>query len=134
MKIKLKGFPSADEWVNIFHITHSGNLNGKGSRYPALWLNKNKFFHFTTCIDDFSNYQKNYKELWITELGQNLYDITIQQKLIEGHWMYQVFVDGIMIVSKENTKTIVLDEAKLYLSDPWYNAANVEFTYLRIEY
>ena len=129
MELKLKGFPT-NQWVNVFHITRSEN-HGRGSRYPALFLN-NGYFHFTTCIDDFFNYQKNFYQ--ITTDHHQVYDITIQQKLLDGKWMYQVFVDGIMIVSKENTKTIVLDEAKLYLSDPWYNAANVEFTYLRIEY
>ena len=48
--------------------------------------------------------------------------------------MYQVFFDGKVVVSKENTNPPVLDEAKVYLSDPWHNPANVEITYLRIEY
>ena len=136
MKFKLKGYPSeSDGWSNILHITVGENdYHKKGNRYPALWLHKDKFFHFTSCIDDSSNYSKNYVILLDNMELQQLYHIIIQQKLIEGKWMYQVLVDGQLFVSVENTKPMRLDEAKLYLSDPWYNAANVEFTYLRIEY
>ena len=64
----------------------------------------------------------------------NTYHIIIEQKLIDCKWMYQVFVDGVMIASTENTEPLVLDEAKLYLSDPWFVTANGEITFFKIEY
>ena len=131
LKFKLKNLPN--EWASIFHITIGNNGGTKGDRYPALFVNKNSYFHFTTCIDDTDNYHKNYDRLSSTYQNQ-MYDVTIQQKLIDGKYLYQVIVDGQLFVSKENTKPLVIDEAKLYLSDPWYDAADVEFLYFRIEY
>ena len=64
----------------------------------------------------------------------NTYHIIIEQKLIDCKWMYQVFVDGVMIDSTENTEPLVLDEAKLYFSDPWFVTANGEITFFKLEY
>ena len=132
MEFKLKGFPT-DLWANIFRI---GNGEGpdhqvKGSRYPSLFLNKNRFFTLAITLGDNPN---NYKDYGENLLESNTYHIIIEQKMIDGKWMYQFSVNGIMIDSIENTKAMVLDEAKLYLSDPWMTTADVEFTYFRIEY
>ena len=127
MKFRLKGLPR-EGWANIFHISNGQN-EGRGGRYPALFLNRGNFFHFTTCIDDNFNYQKN-----VGYLSQQLFDITIEQKFIQGKWKHQIFLDGQLLLSKDYSDPIVIENAKLYLSDPWYEAANVEFLYFRVEY
>merc|ERR1712170_144355 len=131
MQFKLNGQPR-DEWANVFHVSRGQNAAALGDRYPALWVNKNSYFGFIFDINGHKNYNKKYDDIKFG--GVELYVITIEQKNVNGKWMYQVFVDGQLFLSKENTLPITVEEAKLYLSDPWYEAANIEFTYFRMEY
>ena len=129
MMLELKSFPT---WVaNIFLI---GQKNGgddrfvKGNRYPSMFLWP-QYFQFSTFTNDVHTVET------LHDLQEsNTYHILIEQKLIDCKWMYRVFVDSIMIDSTENTEPMVLDEANLYLSDPWKVAADVEITHLKIEY
>ena len=104
-----------------------------GDRYPALWLNRDQSFHFTSGINNIKNFEKNYF-MGHTDFDGQFYEVIIEQKLVNGKWMYQVIVDGQLFLSKENRNPMTLGEAKLYLSDPWYDAANIEFTYFKMEY
>ena len=128
MNFKYKGPPSVGH-SNIFRIGFGGkDINVKGTRYPSLFINPNKYFLFSIHLDD--KHPVKYHNLQ----ESNTYHIIIEQKLIDCKWMYQVFVDGVMIASTENTEPLVLDEAKLYLSDPWFVTANGEITFFKIEY
>ena len=129
MKIKLNGFPSPDNWANIFRIGN-GNNYGMGSRYPNLLLHQDKYFLIETTRDDNPYYAKYFGNLQ----ESNTYHIIIEQRLIDGKWMLQIFLDGILISSEENSQPMVLDEAKLYLSDPWFATANVDISCFKVEY
>ena len=56
MKFKLNDLPTTD-WGNIIHVTNGGDGGSKGNRYPALFVHKDSYFRFTSCIDDAANYQ-----------------------------------------------------------------------------
>ena len=133
MKIKIIGFPSSGN-ANVFRIGNGvSDYNGNyvmGSRYPVLFLNKDRFLKANTARDNNPNYGKKFGDLQ----ESNTYHIIIEQRLIDGKWMFQVFLDGILILSEEISQPMVLDEAKLYLSDPWFVTANVEFSCFKIEY
>ena len=134
MKFKLKGFPTPDTWANIFRIGNGvedtkGNYV-MGSRYPILFLHQDRYFLIATTRDDKPNYFKIFGDLQ----ESNTYYIIIEQRLIDGKWMFQIFFDGILILSIENSQSMVLDEAKLYLSYPWYITAKVEFSCFKTEY
>ena len=128
MNFKYKGPPSVGH-SNIFRIGFGGkDINVKGTRYPSLFINPNKYFLFSIHLDD--EHHVKYHNLQ----ESNTYHIIIEQKLIDCKWTFRIFVDSIMIDSTENTEPMVLDEAKLYLSAPWNPTANVEITHLKIEY
>ena len=132
MNFKYKGSPSIGH-SNIFRIGFGGSdYNVKGTRYPSMFINYNKYLLFSAHLDD--KHQVKYYSSAGTLQESNTYHIIIEQKLIDCKWMYQVFVDGVMIASTENTEPLVLDEANLYLSDPWFVTANGEITFFKIEY
>ena len=134
LKVKVNAFPSEteDEWAQVFTITNGGNDLASGGRYPALFLHRDHEFQFNIYRNG-QVYQFNYGSLRNVNIN-NDYDIVIIQKLIEGKWMFQTFIDGVLIKSKETDNPIQIENAKVLFSHAWKTPANVDVTYLKIEY
>ena len=48
-----------DIWHNIFHVTIGSNYNTLGARIPAVWANKEKFFHICSDVGGHNDYYCN---------------------------------------------------------------------------
>ena len=128
--LKIKSLPSTN-WRNILHISYESERFGIGSRYPAVFLNPDGFLHLTSHVNGDLNSYKNYNGV---QAGQ-YYDILIKQfPTSNGDYQYQAYVNGTEVASVENTDPIKLEKAVVYLSDPWYDSADVDISHLRIEY
>ena len=130
LKVKLNDFPTrAQEWSNILYVTNGAQDSTSGTRYPALYLNKDEFFTFNI----WRNGRVYYAKYGHLDLNQD-YDIIIAQNLIQGKWMVQVFVDGVLFKSIETTDPLEIEDAKVYFSDPYPAPADAEVKYVKIEY
>ena len=129
--LKIKSLPSTNSNArNILHITYGTDEFGIGSRYPAVFL-FNGLLHLTSHVNKNSNFHRNSNEV---QAGQ-YYDILIKQfPTSNGDYQYQAYVNGTEVASVENTDPIKLEKAVVYLSDPWYDRADVDISHLRIEY
>ena len=107
-----------DDWHNIFHVTTGNDIHTSGSRIPGVWVNKGKYFHVCFGVSGNHNYCKNYNY----NLDQ-LYHIEISQKKQSNEEaLYTISVNGTIFHEVINTTPMIFQDAKLYLSDPWYKS------------
>ena len=115
-KVKLLKNPPSG-FTNIFHVTNGENYGAHGNRFPIVKVHSNMFFHFVTTLNDQFNYWYDVHGL---KLNQE-YHLRISQEYNEnGQLMYTIMVDGEEVHSVENTNPISINEALVYLSDPWH--------------
>ena len=107
-------------WTNILHVTKGGN-QGQGNRLPAIWLHKNKFFHFMTSANSNSKYGNDFHGV---ELNKDYHIVVSQQYNTKKELIYTIVVNGKVFHSVQNTKPVSISPALLYLSDPWYASIN----------
>ena len=101
-----------DTWVNIFHFTEGGNCCAKGTRIPALWIQKPKHFLLCTAIDDNGNYCWTYA----FDYGHK-YHFEISQN---DNGLFKVMMDGQLKTEIQNSQPQDYNNVKAYLSDPWH--------------
>ena len=102
-------------WKSLFHVTTGGN-RGEGSRIPAVFVNKRKYFHISYHVNGNTNYWKNYNY----ELNKAYHFEISQQKNTIGEAVYKIKVNGETFHEIVNTTPLKFKDVKLYLSDPWY--------------
>ena len=101
----------AEEWMNVFHFT---NTNDDGGKIPALYINKNGYFHLYACGSDLTQF--NFK------LGKK-YHIVLQQYQFDDNVIAEIKINGMTIKVTENNQAQSLMGVKLYISDPWHPVA-----------
>ena len=107
-----------NKWQNIFHLT-TGLDNGEGGRLPAVWANKEKYFHICNHVNGNTNYCKSFLDYKLNQL----YHFEISQEKFNGIVTYKIIVDGVILHEGPNTAPFEpQSEVKLYLSDPWYES------------
>uniref|UniRef100_A0A7M5XLI6 Uncharacterized protein n=2 Tax=Clytia hemisphaerica TaxID=252671 RepID=A0A7M5XLI6_9CNID len=97
------------------------NIKNYGSRIPAVFFqpNSNKL---TVCYA--INGKKNHCWNSKIDLPTNKFSkIIIKQKLVGGKYYYTITIDSKKVYNIVNTKPITLYRARIFLSDPWYPAA-----------
>ena len=105
-----------DTWHSIFHITTGGNYDYYGSRIPAVWVNKAKYFHICSGVSGNKNYYKDVQY----QLNQ-LHHFEIKQgENSNGEIIYSIKVDGVTVLEVVNNMPTRFEEVILYQSDPWY--------------
>lgn len=108
--------PVAADYYNVFHMTIGQNYDVYGDRYPALWVQKEKFFAIGSAVSGDINY--------VTEFNYNLnqwYHIEILQKgNANGEIIYSVEIDGFTVDQVVNTLPQRFEKVILYTSDPFY--------------
>ena len=120
-KLRVNSLPQ-NEWTNILHVTKGVNKGVSGARYPSLFLwNKGELGFISEKRGQFNPYW-GFKKL---KLGK-VYDIEIKQTPKDGKMMFEVSFDGVCLYDSENTIPLTLENAKVYLSDPWYQPAPVD--------
>merc|ERR1719189_2655849 len=102
-------------WKSLFHLTIGGN-NEIGGRVPAVFVNRNKFFHICYHVNGNKNYYKNYNY----ELNKDYHFEISQHKNSKGKAIYSIKVNGETFHEIVNTTPLKFKDVKLYLSDPWH--------------
>ena len=103
----------SDTWISLFHVT-TGENGGYGGRIPAVFVNKNKYFHFCYPVNGNTGYCQNYNY----ELNKE-YHFEISQQM-KAEAVYSIKVNGETFHEIVNTTPLKFKDVKLYLSDPWY--------------
>ena len=63
------------------------------------------------------------------------YNIVLEQRLKrQDVFEYEVTINNNVLNSVENAKAITLEDAKLYVADPWYASADVMITDMKVQY
>ena len=120
-QIKLRGV--IRNWGSIIHFT-TGRDNGRyGYRIPAIWtIPGQRRIHFTSGISGHVNYIFNTKRglplnRWVS--------LKVTQRQVKGgRFRYTIYVNGRQVFTIINTKPRNFRNVKVYVSDPWYPAAN----------
>ena len=108
-------------WYSLFHVTTASKSDGKpfnkyGGRIPAVYVNKNKYFHICHHVNGNTNYCQNYNY----ELNKEYHFEISQQTNSKGEAVYSIKVNGETFHEIVNTTPLKFKDVKLYLSDPWY--------------
>ena len=106
----------SDTWSSLFHVTTGENV-GYGCRLPAVFVNKDKYFHICYHVNGNTNYVKNYNY----ELNKEYHFEISQLKNSMGEATYSIKVNGETFHEIVNTTPLKFKDVKLYLSDPWYD-------------
>ena len=108
-----------DTWHSIFHITTGGNYDYYGSRIPAVWVNKAKYFHICSGVSGNKLHEVNYLQY---QLNQWYHFEIKQEENSNGEIIYSIKIDGHAVHEVVNTTPQRFKEVILYESDPWYES------------
>merc|ERR1719431_1706646 len=107
----LDNYPAADvPWATVLHLTLGENDAKMGDRAPAVWVTPGKEICVTHAIS-----------------GNK-----INQKLVDGKYMFEALLDGESKRSVENTTPDKYDNIKVFAGDDWYPAAEGKIKNLKI--
>merc|ERR1739844_639466 len=107
-------------YVSVLHFT-------MGNRIPAVWVMPSKQIHVTSAISGNANSLENYA----IETGK-WNKIEINQKLVDGKYMFEVLLNGESKRSVENTTPDKYENIKVFAGDDWYPAAEGKIRNLKI--
>ena len=106
-KVRVLEHPSA-HWNSILAITNSDNWG----RFPAVWFQKNRFFHITTTDTasyDFHGVKLNHE-----------YNIVISQQYnMKNELIHRITINNQEVRSIVNSKPKTISQALVYLSGPY---------------
>ena len=86
-----------------------------GDRYPAVWVNKGKYF----LIDSAVNGKKNHGKFINYQLNQDYHIEIKQEENSNGEVIYRIVVDGTTVHEVVNTLPQRFEKVILYASNPW---------------
>ena len=109
-------------WMNVFHFTANGNMQQLGDRIPALWINKQGYFSFSTSLNNNKNY---WKKIYF-KLGQT-YHVTIKQSKIRNTFLFEIIFDNESKHKAINLKPQSWSKVHLYTSNPWNDPFTSDF-------
>ena len=115
-KIRISSSAPKEQWTNILHVSNGADNGAHGNRFPAIWFQNAKYFHFCSTVNDNVNYHFDYN----IELDQDYQIAVSQQYNNQTQLVYKIFLDGKEVHSVVNTNGKTIDNVTLYLSDPWY--------------
>ena len=113
--IKVTKLPPRSKWMNVFHFTIYGDMDGRryGDRIPGLWIG-NGYFGISSAVGGEKNKWKSFRFV----VGKK-YHITIQQLKVSGNYYYEIIIDGVSKYKILNKKAKRFYGVKMYASDPW---------------
>merc|ERR1719209_1380019 len=128
LELFLDSYPGAEvPFANILHITLGADNTNMGDRIPALWIKPDKEIHEGAAISGKVNSVGNHA----IESGK-WNKIEINQKLVDGKYMYEVLLNGESKRSVENTTPEKYENVKVFAGDDWYPAADGKIKNLKI--
>ena len=89
-----------------------------------MWLFQASQFHIVSERNGSGNAHNNYD----VEVGK-VYEIELIQGLQDGKMMFEIIVNGDTFVKEENAQPTTIQNAKVYLGDPWWSVADVDLDY-----
>eukprot|EP00463_Aulacantha_scolymantha_P005628 TRINITY_DN6_c0_g2_i17.p1 TRINITY_DN6_c0_g2~~TRINITY_DN6_c0_g2_i17.p1 ORF type:complete len:250 (-),score=28.60 TRINITY_DN6_c0_g2_i17:513-1220(-) len=107
------------ETGNVFHMT-TGENECLGCRIPAAWIREGKYLHLTSGVNEQNNYYINFLVSLKTWYHVQIKQVENEAKKI----VYSILVNNKVIHSLLNTKAREYKNVKVYVTDPWYPAAN----------
>ena len=87
-----------------------------GDRIPAVWVNREKFFHITSAVSGNLNFSQDVDYT----LNQWYHFEIIQEENSKGEVIYSIFKDKVAVVQVVNTLPQRFEKVILYTSDPFY--------------
>ena len=129
IKLTVNALPDEVDWQSIFRLKNEDGENdfeeNFSKRYPALYLSKSGWFGFyLDAIQGGLRYEG-------IEL-EKPYEIIIEQSLKQAKLIYEITVNQDIVVSIENTQPEMFTNAKLYLSDKYFQEADVSIEYFKL--
>ena len=104
-------------WTNVIHLTTGEDRMRYGDRNPAVFVNPNtNTFHIASAINSETN------KVFYTNLIplKQWSSIKISQSLVNQIYLYCIYVNGSLVSSVENSKSVKLSNVKVYAANPWY--------------
>eukprot|EP00091_Calanus_sinicus_P019245 TRINITY_DN474_c0_g1_i18.p1 TRINITY_DN474_c0_g1~~TRINITY_DN474_c0_g1_i18.p1 ORF type:complete len:187 (-),score=26.30 TRINITY_DN474_c0_g1_i18:82-582(-) len=116
-------------YQTIIHFGLGGD-SAYGDRAPAVWVHKDKYLHVTSSINDNLNHFYNVQSMPIVE--NKWFSVKISQTLVDGKYIYEVFVNGDQVYTVENTKAQKFAPVKVFAGDNFWNAPEGKIRNLKI--
>ena len=98
-------------WANVLHVTTGQNH----PRLPAVFF-KRTYFNICSHV----NGNNDYCQIYNYELNTDYHFEISQNKNPSGEAIYSINVNGETFFEIVNTNPLKFENAKLYLSNPWY--------------
>ena len=128
MAIMFYSFPTGQPH-NVIDVTKGLDHVGPGSRYPALWITKEKILACTIYYDGNKHEEGgHYMPHGGIELDKVYY---IVMKLENG--LFQYIVNGEEVGSIHVENPLTYNFMKLYLTHPWYETFDGIFMYFHLD-
>merc|ERR1719222_102057 len=124
----LDSYPASDvPFANVVHLTLGENMVKMGDRIPAMWIRPTKEIHVASAVSGQHSSAASYP----VESGKWV-KVEINQKLVDGKYMFEVLINGESKRSDENTTPAKYDNIKVFAGDDWYPAADGKIRNIRI--
>ena len=119
-------------WVNLLHLTNSGNTDKYGGSNPSIWAygSSAPYFRIHSAIDANKGWRNDFHNFRIPT--NSWIEMTVAQKFEHGIWMYTVTIDGTQLYGIQNNVPVDLTNVKVYASNPWYAPLNGSIRRLEI--
>ena len=106
----------------VFHLS-IGNSNGAfGDQIPALYINPDGYFRFTSAVSEVAHKYNYYYEL------NKEYHIKIIQT---SSGTYCIQINKVNVHCLKNNSTRSFEEVFIYVSNPWYDAFDSSYGELK---
>lgn len=113
MKLNLK-------WSCIIHVTKGQNDAVYGDRNPAIWFSPySTYLEVRAAVSGNKNHPYTGPQIPLYKFT----NVKISQKYVNGDLLFQIFIDGILKHSIENTQPMFFNNMTVYAGDPWYEPA-----------
>merc|ERR1739844_192003 len=119
----LNSYPGAD----VLHLTLGENMAKMGDRIPWVWIRPSKEIHVASAVSGVPSSAASYP----VESGKWI-KMEINQKQVDGKYMFEVLINGESKRSDENTTPAKYDNIKVFAGDDWYPAADGKIKNLKI--
>lgn len=116
LAFKIKPLGVVQGVSNVMRITEDSVLKRDGSRNPAMFFTRR-----TTVLEIFSNVNSSRNHIFLACQIALPLNVFTELKITEVH------INGTICETTINTNPRTIDNATIFFSDRWYNAANAVF-------
>lgn len=121
IEFDLTVYGHVSDWGSILHVGIIDN-----DRLPGIWLHPGtNMLHFR--MSDLDDYNQGYDPTMPLVLNRK-YRIKFQ--IVDN--VAKLFIDNVLVSSKQNVVHLTRYRAPIWIGDPWYNPANVKIGNLKI--